>query len=48
MAWIVKATLLLVVISLIGLAIFTIIGPFFGADFTATPQEIHEPITLDR
>ena len=37
----------LFVLSVIGLAGYAYVGPFFGADFTAPQSEMRLPVTLD-
>lgn len=42
-----KVLVYLTVIGFIGLAGYTYVGPFFGADFSAPQTEVRVPVTLD-
>jgi len=42
-----KVLIFLALIAFIGLAGYTYVGPFFGADFSAPQTETRVPVTLD-
>lgn len=42
-----KVLIFLMVVAVIGLAAYTFVGPYFGADFSAPQTETRVPVTLD-
>lgn len=42
-----RALLILMVVSAIGLVVYAYLGPMFGADFSPQQREIRAPVTLN-
>ena len=47
MSRLIKFPIYIICLIFIGLIGYTIIGPIFGADFSAPQSEIREPVTLN-
>ena len=42
-----KYLLYLIILASIALVVYTYVGPWFGADFSAPQSEVRKPVTLD-
>lgn len=47
MGRIIKWLFILLILAIIGLVAYAYIGPFFGANFSPSTQEIRLPLVLD-
>ena len=47
MARLIKYLFFIVIVAAIGLVTYAYVGPWFGADFSASTEEIRKPVVLN-
>lgn len=47
MGRLIKYLFYLIILAAVALVLYTYVGPWFGADFTAPQSEVRKPVTLD-
>lgn len=47
MAKLFKYVIYLVILALAGIVSYAYVGPYFGADFSASQSEVRKPVVLD-